>query len=311
MKNRMVLILLVLSTAAVLAGCSDATPTPTPAMPPAIQATTTPQGVRATTAPQAAPATTAPQETPVKSKPPDAQGVASAFQKGGCGACHVVPGIPNAAGAIGPDLSKLSETAQATLQDKAYTGKAKNVADYIREAIVEPDVFVASGCPGGACQKGLMPATLAQTLSDDELAAIVNYLKDLPAGSQAAPVEVAPSAPAAAPVLSGDEFASAKQIFFERCAGCHGTLRKGATGPALTPDKTLPKGTVALAAIIFNGTPRGMPDWGKQGVLTQAQAEMMAKYLQNEPPSPPEMSLAQMLDSWKLFVPPDQRPTAP
>jgi nitrite reductase (NO-forming)/hydroxylamine reductase len=317
----MVLILLTLAAAAVLAGCGNATSTPpVEATPQAIQATTAPQAVPAATATQAPQATIAPQApqataaslvTKTEAEPPDAKKVAEAFQKGGCGACHVIPGIPNAAGAIGPDLSKLSETAQATLQDSAYTGKAKNVADYIHEAIVEPDAFIASGCPGGACPKGLMPASLATTLSDDELAAILHYLAEPAAETRAEPIEAAPPAPAAAPALTEEESASAKQIFFERCAGCHGTLRKGATGPALTPDKTLPKGTTALAAIIFNGTPRGMPDWGKQGVLTQAQAEMMAKYLQNEPTSPPEMSLAQMLDTWKLFVPPDQRPTAP
>jgi nitrite reductase (NO-forming)/hydroxylamine reductase len=253
---------------------------------------------------RAKPATPAPAAT-------DPQAIAAAFQKGTCGACHVIPGVPGAAGTIGPDLSKMGETAQATLQNKAYTGKAKNVADYIREAVVEPDAFVAAGCGGGACQKGLMPASLAKLLNDQELSTVVGYLAGLPGKAVAAPAAAVTTTSAAAPALADAEFATAKQVFFERCAGCHGTLRKGATGPALTPDKTTPKGTAALAAIIFNGTPRGMPDWGKQGVLTQAQAETMAKYLQSEPPAPPEMSLAQMKESWKVFVAPDKRPAAP
>jgi nitrite reductase (NO-forming) / hydroxylamine reductase len=67
---------------------------------------------------------------------------------------------------------------------------------------------------------------------------------------------------------------SLDSTFFDRCAGCHGTLRNGATGPALTPDADASRrARLALSAIIFNGTPRGMPDWGKQGVLTQEQAE--------------------------------------
>ena len=37
------------------------------------------------------------------------------------------------------------------------------------------------------------------------------------------------------PVLSKAEFDQANRIYFERCAGCHGVLRKGATGKALTP----------------------------------------------------------------------------
>ena len=72
-----------------------------------------------------------------------------------------------------------------------------------------------------------------------------------------------------------------------------------------------PKGTIALAAIIFNGTTRGMPDWGKQGFFTQEQTDVMAKYLQIDPPMPPELSLEQMQSSWKLIISPDQRPDSP
>jgi mono/diheme cytochrome c family protein len=31
------------------------------------------------------------------------------------------------------------------------------------------------------------------------------------------------------PAMSKEEFDQAKKIFFDRCAGCHGVLRKGAT----------------------------------------------------------------------------------
>ncbi len=46
----------------------------------------------------------------------------------------------------------------------------------------------------------------------------------------------------AAPKMTQAEFDRARQTYFERCAGCHGVLRKGATGKPLTPDVTLPKG---------------------------------------------------------------------
>ena len=49
----------------------------------------------------------------------------SAFQKGGCGACHIIPGVPGAAGAIGPDLSAIGEVVEERLEDGEYTGKAK------------------------------------------------------------------------------------------------------------------------------------------------------------------------------------------
>ncbi len=123
--------------------------------------------------------------------------------------------------------------------------------------------------------------------------------------------EVAGGQAAAISILTEEEFAWARQTYFERCAGCHGTLRKGATGPGLTPDLTVPKGTLGLAAIIFNGTNGGMPDWGKQGFFTQAETETMAKYLQIEPPTPPEFSMEQMKAGWKVLVEPKDRPTRP
>ncbi len=54
-----------------------------------------------------------------------------------------------------------------------------------------------------------------------------------------------------------------------------------------------------------------MPDWGKQGTLTEEETELMAKFIQNEPPDPPEMSLEQMLETWQVFVEPEERPTSP
>ncbi|MCU0510643.1 MAG: hypothetical protein MUC34_20195 [Anaerolineae bacterium] len=49
--------------------------------------------------------------------------LAGAFQKGGCGACHVIPGVANAAGAIGPDLSMMSETAQGRASSSLSTSR--------------------------------------------------------------------------------------------------------------------------------------------------------------------------------------------
>lgn len=45
-------------------------------------------------------------------------------------------------------------------------------------------------------------------------------------------------AQAAAPEMTAEEKEAAKQIYFERCAGCHGVLRKGATGKNLEPHWT-------------------------------------------------------------------------
>lgn len=242
-----------------------------------------------------------------------------AFQKGGCGACHAIPGVPGAAGTIGPDLSMIGDVVAQRIKDGKYAGSAKTVEEYLLESIQEPDAYIPADCPTGVCAKGVMPASLAETLTSDELSQVVSYMVKLHAGSimdmeEEASEETDKAAKPEANMpggMSDEDYAWARQTYFERCAGCHGTLRKGATGPALTPDVTQPKGTVGLAAIIFNGTTRGMPDWGKQGVFTQAQTETMAKYLQVEPPMPPEMSLQQMKDTWNVIIPTAQRPSAP
>jgi len=112
-----------------------------------------------------------------------------------------------------------------------------------------------------------------------------------------------------APRMSEPEFEKAKRIFFERCAGCHGVLRKGATGKALTPDLTLEKGLEYLKVFIKFGSPGGMPNWGTSGVLNDEEVDLMARYIQQTPPAPPEYGLKEMEASWKIVVPVEQRPT--
>ncbi len=112
-----------------------------------------------------------------------------------------------------------------------------------------------------------------------------------------------------APRMSEPEFEKAKRIFFERCAGCHGVLRKGATGKALTPDITLEKGLEYLKVFIKYGSPGGMPNWGTSGVLNDDEVDLMARYIQQTPPAPPEYGLKEMEASWKVLIPVEQRPT--
>jgi nitrite reductase (NO-forming)/hydroxylamine reductase len=113
------------------------------------------------------------------------------------------------------------------------------------------------------------------------------------------------------PPMSVEEFDIAKQLFFERCAGCHGVLRKGATGKALTTDITREKGTDYLKTLITYGSPAGMPNWGTSGELTEDQIDILARYLQHPPPLPPEFGMPEMTASWKLLVKPEDRPAKP
>lgn len=112
-----------------------------------------------------------------------------------------------------------------------------------------------------------------------------------------------------APPMTKAEFDKAKQIYFERCAGCHGVLRKGATGKPLTPDITLAKGTDYLKVFIAYGSPAGMPNWQTSGDLTEKEVDLMARYVQQEPPQPPEYGIKEMEATWKEIVPVAKRPT--
>lgn len=126
-----------------------------------------------------------------------------------------------------------------------------------------------------------------------------------PLASQAMHQNINPKAP----TMTKDEFEIGKQIYFQRCAGCHGVLRKGATGKALTPDITLEKGTDYLKVFIAYGSPAGMPNWGTSGDLTDNEVDLMARYIQQEPPTPPEFGMKEMLTTWKDIIPVSKRPT--
>jgi len=112
-----------------------------------------------------------------------------------------------------------------------------------------------------------------------------------------------------APPMTLAEFDLGRKTYFERCAGCHGVLRKGATGKPLTPDLTIPKGTAYLKVFIAYGSPAGMPNWQTSGEMDEKTVDLMARYVQQDPPVPPEFGMAQMKATWKVTVPPAQRPT--
>lgn len=118
-----------------------------------------------------------------------------------------------------------------------------------------------------------------------------------------------PGAQPGIPTLTAGEFQQANEIYFQRCAGCHGVLRKGATGKPLTTDITRDRGFDYLKAFIEFGSPAGMPNWGTSGEMTAPQIDLMARYLLNEPPQPPEWGMKEMRASWSVAIPPEKRPT--
>jgi len=115
--------------------------------------------------------------------------------------------------------------------------------------------------------------------------------------------------------LTDAEMEHGSQIFFDKCAGCHGSSRKGATGPSLLPDgngkdpATKALGAAGLRAFIENGTPAGMPEW--KGILSDSDIELMTRFLRVDPPIVPPFGMKEMTDTWNLIIPVADRPAKP
>ena len=117
--------------------------------------------------------------------------------------------------------------------------------------------------------------------------------------------------------LNEAEFETAKSMYFQRCAGCHGVLRVGATGKNLEPKPnkekntkgTLKLGTKRLERIISLGTEGGMNNF--DDIFSKKEINLLARYIQMEPPVPPEMSLALMKERTKVHIDPKDYPSKP
>ena len=165
-------------------------------------------------------------------------------------------------------------------------------------------IGLALAAPSSAQEKTPAPADLKkhETTAPGQYQPSLDVLKQ-----QQLP---APGAQEGVPSLTQAEADVANTIYFQRCAGCHGVLRKGATGKPLTTDLTRELGADYLKNFITYGSPGGMPNWGTSGELTEAQIDIMVRYLLNEPVAPPEWGMDEMRKSWEVLVPVDQRPTA-
>ena len=200
-----------------------------------------------------------------------------------CAACHTIGGGP----LVGPDLAGVT-----LVRDHAW----------LTAWVLDPEAFAALDADAAAIHTGSMP-TLG--LGVDEVDEVLAYLDSNSDVAPAAPVLAGPRQ------LAASEFDEASNIYFNRCAGCHGTLRAGATGPNIQPERTLEIGTTGLTTILTNGLPGGMPAWGEAGILTAKEIELMANFVQLDPPTPPPLELAEITESWNLIVPVADRPIEP
>jgi nitrite reductase (NO-forming)/hydroxylamine reductase len=114
---------------------------------------------------------------------------------------------------------------------------------------------------------------------------------------------------AAGPTLSEADFDKATTLYFQRCAGCHGVLRKGATGKNLEPAETVKLGQKRLEQIISYGTEGGMNNF--DDIFSKDEISLLSTFIQMEPPVPPEMSLDMMKEHTKQFVALKDYPTKP
>jgi len=112
---------------------------------------------------------------------------------------------------------------------------------------------------------------------------------------------------AQSPQLTPEQMKSAGDTYFQRCAGCHGVLRKGATGKNLEPQNTTKLGQERLEKIIAMGTDGGMVNF--DDILTKDEIKNVATYIQMPPQAPPEWGMKDMMASWKNIVPVEKRPT--
>ena len=247
-----------------------------------------------------------------------------------CSACHQAEGQGLAgafpplaesdylAAGTGPVIEAVLNglSGPVTVNGKDYNAVMPNLSYLSDEEVADVVTFVMNswGNPGGDVSSGEVTAVRGGEL--------VTGPADHPVTAEAEMAyKGAPSAitgegatmyiDSEGPGMTQAEFEIATQVFFERCAGCHGVLRKGATGKPLTPDITREKGTDYLKALITYGSAAGMPNWGTSGDLSDEQIDIMARYLQHEPPAPPEFGLPEMTSSWKVMVAPEDRPTKP
>ncbi len=123
--------------------------------------------------------------------------------------------------------------------------------------------------------------------------------------------QLSPMVPATPVTLSTQEFTETKDLYFNRCAGCHGLYRTGATGPEIGEARSIEIGTDGLAAMMRHGTPGGMPNFGTAGILSETEITRLAAYLQLTPPEAPALEMPEIIASWELIVPVASRPTAP
>lgn len=153
---------------AMLAGCGGSPATPT-AIPPTPKPTETP--IPPTVAPVVVPQLSADEQLAYD------QGKL-AYMKTGCTACHAIDNV-GTQGQVGSNLSHVYQYAVEALKDPNYKGKAKTPAEFLRESVLDPNMYVPTNCPLGPCAPGQMPTNYSTILRPNEIDQLITFLVNL------------------------------------------------------------------------------------------------------------------------------------
>lgn len=89
----------------------------------------------------------------------------------GCITCHNVTGTEKL---VGPSQAGVATRAADEIKSAKYTGTAKTAEEYLRESIVDPNVYVVDGF-----QPDVMYKNFGKELSEQEIKDLVAYLMTL------------------------------------------------------------------------------------------------------------------------------------
>lgn len=100
------------------------------------------------------------------------------INKLGCPLCHTIPGIEGAVGELGPKLHEKINAPQR-IKDPNYKGKAKSGRDYVRESILNPNIYIVFNEEAGEpYPEGVMPQDFANKLSVNALDKLVDFISN-------------------------------------------------------------------------------------------------------------------------------------